>query len=200
MTSDARPRRTENWSASSWETSSTVATRFEWDSNNNPTKVSLPTGAASSAFYKPEECGAATTSGTATDLQLCGVDDAGNKQAYSYDLVGNQTEAKDSTGGATIKKTYAKPGSTDIATNCSSFAGQLCSVTDGNGHVTRYLYDKDRSLKLGHKSGYDPAAIAAVIDAKGGDAWGWMRSQIEDRYPAKNHPNLVVVGVDLDVY
>lgn len=70
-------------------------------------------------------------------------------------------------------------------------------------HTIEILEDgshMDRSLKLGHKSGYDPAAIAAAIDAKGGDAWGWMRSQIEDRYPAKNHPNLVVVGVDLDVY
>lgn len=59
---------------------------------------------------------------------------------------------------------------------------------------------KDRTLKLGQEFCYDPATIVGAIDAKGGDVWAWMRSQIEDRYPAKSHPNLVVVGVDLDVF
>ncbi|MGO4957770.1 RHS repeat-associated core domain-containing protein [Luteococcus sp. Sow4_B9] len=141
---------TSSMVASSFETVSTVATKFEWDSNNNPTKVSLPTGATSSATYASGACGAGTTSGTATDLQQCGSDDAGNDTAYSYDAVGNQLSATDvsssATGGAKVTKTYAKPGSTDSATNCSSFAGQLCSVTDGNGHVTRYLYDVDGNM------------------------------------------------------
>lgn len=133
---------------------------IEFDGNNNPTKVSLPTGAASSASYEGEACGVTTTAGTATDLQQCGIDDAGNTTAYTYDDAGNQTSATDtkSTGGASLKKTYAKAGSSDISTNCSPFAGQLCSVTTGNQNVTRYLYDDNGNLsKI-----TPPAPLAAV--------------------------------------
>ena len=134
--------------ASSWESDATAITKFTYDGENNPTKVSMPTGASSSAVYAAGTCGAVTTAGTATDLQQCGVDDAGNQTAFTYDTAGNQTSIQDakSTDGATISKFYAKPGSTDPNTNCSSFAGQLCSVKDAKGNVTRYLYDSSGNL------------------------------------------------------
>ncbi|WP_420174907.1 RHS repeat-associated core domain-containing protein [Luteococcus sp. OSA5] len=134
--------------ASAWEADATAITKFSYDTNNNPIKVSMPTGASSGASYSAGECGVTTTSGTATDLQQCSTDDAGNTTRYLYDAAGNQLSAQDTTadGGAKVQKTYAKPGSTDIATNCSKFAGQLCSVTNAKGNTTRYLYDDQGNL------------------------------------------------------
>lgn len=134
--------------ASAWEADASAITSFSYDTNNNPSKVSLPTGASSSAVYSAGSCGEATTAGTATDLQQCGTDDAGNTQAYTYDSAGNQLTATDTKakGGASVSKTYAKPGSTDVNTNCSRFAGQLCSVTNGKGNTTRFLYDDNGNL------------------------------------------------------
>lgn len=100
----------------------------------------------SAVYTTGGDCG--STDSVNPDRPKCLTDDAGNKSSMTYDAVGNLTSKTDTTatGGAAVKYTWSKPGSTDSATSCSPIAGQLCSITKGNGNVTRYTYDKDGNL------------------------------------------------------
>jgi len=122
-------------------------TKYTWDTANNPTQVQIPTGAMTSAVYTTGgACG--STDSANPDRPKCLTDDAGNKTSMTYDAVGNLTSKTDTTatGGAALKYTWSVPGSTDNTKNCSPFAGQLCTITKGNGNVTRYTYNANGDL------------------------------------------------------
>lgn len=55
-------------------------------------------------------------------------------------------------------------------------------------------------IKLGGKGGYDAGNVATAITAEGGDAFGWLASQIEDRYPEFEAEQWTVIAVDVDVW
>lgn len=132
-------------------------TTYSYDTLNNRTAVTLPTGAAARAAYT------ATTGSTGTAYQPKTTTDAsGHTKAFTYDGVGNVLSVKDSTAtgaggtGATATSfTYqaATPSATTSPTQCGGVAGQVCTATDGNGNVTTYRYDS-----LGNLTKVTPAA------------------------------------------
>ncbi len=149
--------RSASWTANSMIATTTDAmgaggtggniTKYTWDTANNPTQVQIPTGAVTSAVYTTGGACASTDSAN-PDRPKCITDDAGNKTSMAYDAVGNLTSKTDTTatGGAALKYTWSVPGSTDGTKNCSPFAGQLCTITKGNGNVTRYTYNASGDL------------------------------------------------------
>jgi len=149
--------RSASWTANSMIATTTDAmgaggtggniTKYTWDTANNPTQVQIPTGAVTSAVYTTGGACASTDSAN-PDRPKCLTDDAGNKTSMAYDAVGNLTSKTDTTatGGAALKYTWSVPGSTDGTKNCSPFAGQLCTITKGNGNVTRYTYNANGDL------------------------------------------------------
>ncbi len=157
-TTDGRGKsRSQIWTTNSDVQSSTDAltvgnvTTYQFDSNNNTTKASLPTGAAATASYSVGgSCGVAN-SGTAYEPK-CSTDGSGNKATYQYDTAGNllqQNDTTSSTAKITAKYTYETRNyatSTSGTPVCGGIAGQVCSSTDGNGNVTKNTYDGNGNL------------------------------------------------------
>jgi hypothetical protein len=55
-------------------------------------------------------------------------------------------------------------------------------------------------IKLGGKGGYDAGNVSTAITAEGGDAFGWLATQIEGRYPEFEAEQWTVIAVDVDVW
>ena len=113
-------------------------TTYSYDSLNNATGISYPTGAAASATYAT--AGTCTGTGGGPNLPKCTTDDAGNSKSFNYDSAGNLLNAHDSTSGgtgATIQRYTYNPSTP----SCGGLKGQVCSSTDGNSHTTNYAYD-----------------------------------------------------------
>lgn len=121
-------------------------TSASYDINNNLTQVS-PTATAQgrtpatikTSFAAP---GQPYLASSTTDSQ-------GNCRAFAYDGAGNLVHVYDGqaspcdglTGGTELTNTYQSEGG-----SCGGINKELCSVTDGNGHVTSYAYDSHGNL------------------------------------------------------
>ncbi|MCY7286828.1 MAG: DUF6531 domain-containing protein [Cryobacterium sp.] len=117
------------------------ATLTAYDSLNNATSTTLPTGAAAAAGYATG-VNCAGTGGTAYQPK-CSTDPGGAKKKYDYDTAGNLTAATDTTTGGTgaVTQRYGYHGSGGVS--CGGFPGQICTATDGNNQVTTNTYDID---------------------------------------------------------
>lgn len=116
-------------------------TSYSYDSVNNLTAVATPTGAAATALYAGGT-GCASTDTTHPYLPKCITNTQGGVTSMIYDTNGNLTSMQDTTGGTSGTMTsYARQG--DGSTTCGAKTGQVCSVTDGDGHITSYSYDSD---------------------------------------------------------
>ncbi|PJI85532.1 RHS repeat-associated protein [Luteimicrobium subarcticum] len=114
-------------------------TTTSYDSNNNATKVALPTGAAAQAIYTSGTNCPAGTTGDAYQAK-CTIDPSGNKRSATYDAAGNLTKSTDTTSGGTAESiSYTRENGN--GTVCGGAQGQVCTATDGNGKVTKYAYD-----------------------------------------------------------
>ena len=151
-------------------------TTYGYDSLNNLSTVSLPTGAAASAAYAVG--GNCPNAGTGNPyLPKCSKDDAGNGTSFTYDANGNPTTIKDSTTGGTGVTPFTYTYDNSNHSVCGGFAGQICSVKNGNGNTTTYNYDSHGNLTkitrpapLGvvNITSYDAAGRAtSVTDGKG---------------------------------
>lgn len=157
-TTDGRGKsRSQTWTANSDVQSSTDAltagnvTNYEFDSNNNATKASLPTGAAATASYSVG--GACNVANSGTSYQpKCSTDASGNKATYQYDGTGNLLQQNDTTGStAKIAAKYSYESrnyatATSGTPVCGGIAGQVCSSTNGNSQVTKNTYDNNGNL------------------------------------------------------
>lgn len=139
--------RTQEWTPNSDVASTTDAigtgvTTGTYDSLNNLTSQTLPTGAASQALYaQGPDCAGAQTNHPY--LPKCTIDDAGNSESMTYDTAGNLTQRTNTTsGGAAETFTYT------YGTACGGMAGQVCSATDGNGKTTNYTYVNGNLTKV----------------------------------------------------
>jgi RHS repeat-associated protein len=132
-------------------------TTYSYDSVNNVTAVALPTGAAGTAQYGAAT-GCATTDTTHPYLAKCASDAQGDQTSATYDTVGNVTRTQDTTGAKTggVARVYTYQGT--AGASCGGKTGQRCSVTDGNGHVTRYAYGANGELT----STTPPAPLSAT--------------------------------------
>jgi len=120
-------------------------TTTTYDTLNNQTGITLPTGAATQALYA---AGPGCTGAQAGNpyRAKCTIDPSGNTQSMTYDAAGNLTAKTDTTSGgtaATTSYTYE----TTAGTVCGGKAGQICSTTDGNGKVTTYTYTNGNLTK-----------------------------------------------------
>lgn len=120
-------------------------TKATYDSLNNQTSVSLPTGAASTAGYSSSSSCSTTQTGN-PNLPKCSSDAAGDKQAFTYDTAGNLTSEKDTTSGGTGVTPLAKTYEDSTGSICGGFAGQVCTATNGKSGVTHYTYDSNGNL------------------------------------------------------
>jgi RHS repeat-associated protein len=142
--------RSQSWSANGDILSTTDAlspassTTYSFDSDNNATGAQLPTGAAASAvFTASPTCN--SSGGTAYQVK-CSTDSSGNVSAYSYDSHGNPTSRSNNGTGAAADFTIVYQTTHGLAP-CGGLAGQVCSSTDGNGHVTSYEYSFEGDLR-----------------------------------------------------
>lgn len=119
-------------------------TTYSYDTNNQLTSVSIPTGAATRLAYAAA-AGCATQDGAHPYLPKCATDAQGNTSSVTYDAAGNVMATQDTstnaankspTGG--VKLTYTRQSAT---VDCGATDGQVCTSTNGNGAVTTYQYE-----------------------------------------------------------
>lgn len=126
------------------------ATKFSYDSNNNLTAASIPTGAGAAAQYANSTAPGAACSSTDTThpyLVKCSEDAQGNQTSDTYDTAGNLTRTSDTTTSrpnSGVAKTFTYQG--DAGVNCGGKPGQECSSTTGNDNTTSYAYDANGDL------------------------------------------------------
>ncbi|PJE99503.1 Wall-associated protein [Streptomyces carminius] len=109
-------------------------TTYGWDSRNNPTSVSLPTGATASLT------GYQTIAGTDLPGTLTTPD--GHESDYDYDAKGNTLSvAVIGNEGGTREFTY-----NDATPDCGGFEGQRCTAKDARGKTTEFTYDAKGNL------------------------------------------------------
>lgn len=142
VTDQLNRRREQTWTSNSAIATTTngltsgstgFKTTYSFDGLNNPTRMQLPTGAATQAFYAAgPNCQGAQTGNIY--LPKCTIDASGNRSSMSYDSWGRLTNRTNtSAGGAQESFNYTYTG-------CSS-RGQVCTATDGKGNVTSYTYN-----------------------------------------------------------
>lgn len=114
-------------------------TTYGWDSRNNPTGSTLPTGATASVT------GYQTIAGTDLPGSLTTADD--EKTDYTYDTAGNtKSVAVEGAGGGNQSFDYNPATPT-----CGGFEGQVCKVTTkmtaSKSVATTFAYDAQGNLK-----------------------------------------------------
>ncbi|MFL3865501.1 DUF6531 domain-containing protein [Streptomyces griseobrunneus] len=114
-------------------------TTYGWDSRNNPTGSTLPTGATASVTGYQTIAGADLPGRSATA--------DGEKTDYAYDTVGNtKSVAVQGTGGGNQSFDYNPATPT-----CGGFEGQVCKVTTrmtaSKSVATNFTYDATGNLK-----------------------------------------------------
>ncbi|ROP44393.1 RHS repeat-associated protein [Rathayibacter sp. PhB185] len=120
------------------------STTYAYDSLNNATQISLPTGAAASAQYA---LGAGCSSSSGNQYQpKCATDAAGNSKTMQYDPAGNLLSRTDTTAGGSGAVTQKYTYDNSTGTVCGGKAGQVCTSTDGNNKVTSYAYNSKGEL------------------------------------------------------
>jgi RHS repeat-associated protein len=134
--------RSQTWTPNSDVATSTDAigsnvTTSEYDSLNNLSRVSLPTGAASQAIYAQGVNCPTAQAGNPYQAK-CTIDPAGNTSSMEYDTLGNLTKQTNTTSGTTTTQQYTYENS--AGSLCGGHAGQVCTATDANGNVTAYHY------------------------------------------------------------
>ncbi|TSD62229.1 DUF6531 domain-containing protein [Aeromicrobium piscarium] len=181
-------KRSQEWTPNSQVSSSTDAmggdggegnvTSYSYDDANNPTQVSMPTGAAARASYtSDEECGSATQDHQY--LVKCASDPAGNQSTFEYDGTGNLMSTSDTSDGGTRELSYTRQDTDDI--DCGAKKGQICTATDGNDGVTTYTYDGDGNIT----SIDPPGPLAATTYAY--DSVGRVTSTTDGRGQTTNY-------------
>ncbi|WP_008406600.1 RHS repeat-associated core domain-containing protein [Streptomyces sp. SM8] len=109
-------------------------TTYGWDSRNNPTASTMPTG-ATAALTAYQTIAGADLPGTFTSPD-------GEESKYKYDGAGNTTSvAVSGTGGGTRNFTYNKSSPT-----CGGFEGQACTLEDERKKKTSFTYDAKGNL------------------------------------------------------
>lgn len=120
-------------------------TEFAYDEANNPSQISLPTGAAAQATYTAGgECGS-TTEGHPYQVK-CATDPSGNTSIFDYDDAGNLLSFRsdsDVEGGA-LEIAYTYQGTDGV--DCGGYPGQQCSAINGEGAETSFSYDDDGNM------------------------------------------------------
>lgn len=115
-------------------------TSYGYDSNNNSTSATLPTGAVATAEYTAStNC---PNGGSNTYLPKCTRSADGNSTELTYDSPGNPISSKNTTSGGaaeTVTSSYNPPAGS--AAVCGGKPGQLCTVTDGRAKLTSYSYN-----------------------------------------------------------
>ncbi|MFD3973927.1 RHS repeat-associated core domain-containing protein [Streptomyces cyaneofuscatus] len=114
-------------------------TKYGWDSRNNPTGSTLPTGASATVT------GYQTIAGTDLPGRSTTADD--EKTDYTYDTAGNtKSVAVEGTGGGNQSFDYNPATPT-----CGGFEGQICKVTTkmtaSKSVATTFTYDAKGNLK-----------------------------------------------------
>ncbi|MEU6956168.1 RHS repeat-associated core domain-containing protein [Streptomyces sp. NPDC045714] len=114
-------------------------TKYGWDSRNNPTSSTLPTGATANMG------GYQTIAGADLPGTLTTADD--EKTKYTYDAAGNtKSVAVEGTGGGNQSFDYNPATPT-----CGGFEGQVCTVTTkmtaSKSVSTTFTYDAQGNLK-----------------------------------------------------
>lgn len=144
-------------STSGFASGSTGAqTAITYDSLNNQTNLTLPTGAATQALYAQGPNCQSAQSGHPY-LPKCTIDDAGNSESLTYDTAGNLTKRTNTTAGSAAESFTYTYG------NCGGKPGQVCSATDGNGNATKYTYTNGVVTKV-----TPPAPLGATTYAYDG--------------------------------
>lgn len=109
-----------------------------YDSLDNQTSITMPTGASVQALYGLDpECPGAET-GTAYQVN-CTVDAEGNTSSLTYDDSGNLIQRADTTAGG-VEATHTYSFEDEGGGTCGGFPGQICSATDPRGNETKYSY------------------------------------------------------------
>lgn len=122
-----------------------AVTRRSYDANNNLTSIQAPDLAGGSAGSgRTVKFGYPAATGTFADFKPTSSTDAqGNQTTYGYSTAGNlSTLTTPGAAGGTLSNKYQ--GKTGVS--CGVKPGQLCSSTDGLGHVTSYTYDTAGNL------------------------------------------------------
>lgn len=115
-------------------------TDYSYDGLNNPTAITIPTGAAVTAQYASGS-GCSTSDTIHPYLVKC-VDDAQHNQTtFTYDGPGNTLSQKNAGTGAALTYTYNPSTPT-----CGGKPGQMCTSEDGNGNTTSYHHDTAGNL------------------------------------------------------
>ncbi|MFH9697427.1 RHS repeat-associated core domain-containing protein [Streptomyces globisporus] len=114
-------------------------TKYGWDSRNNPTGSTLPTGASATVE------GYQTIAGVDRPARSTTAD--GEKTEYAYDTAGNtKSVAVQGTGGGNQSFDYNPATPT-----CGGFEGQVCKVTtkmtESKSVSTTFTYDTQGNLK-----------------------------------------------------
>jgi RHS repeat-associated protein len=136
---------TANDDPSAFTDATNAAVTLAYDNQSNLTKIQAPNmagGAAGSG--RSTLLGYPTPTGSLGDFQPTSATDAqGNKTSYGYNAGGHvSTVATPAAAGGTLTSKYQG----DTGVSCGAKAGELCSTTDGNGHVTSYAYDTAGNL------------------------------------------------------
>jgi len=121
-------------------------TTYSYDTGNNPTQVMAP---PTSPGQSAASLNASFAAPNQRYLPSSVTDAQGHCRAFTYDAAGNVTHVYDGqtnpcdglSGGTPLTNAYQGGG-----TNCGGKTGELCSTTDGNGHMTSYSYDANGNL------------------------------------------------------
>lgn len=115
-------------------------TETTYDTLNNQTSITMPTGAAVQARYTAGPDCPAAQSGNPY-LVKCTISAQGNTASMTYDAAGNLTEQRDTTpNGVAATHRYTYEGQNGSV--CGGHPGQICTATDPRGKVTTYSYTK----------------------------------------------------------
>jgi RHS repeat-associated protein len=136
---------TANDDPTTFTDATSAVTTLAYDNQNNLTKVQAPNvagGAAGSG--RSTLLGYPTPTGSLTDFQpTSSTDPQGNQSTYGYNAAGHLSTVNTPAGaGGTLTDKYQG----DTGVSCGAKKGELCSSTDGNGHVTSYGYDAAGNL------------------------------------------------------
>lgn len=119
---------------------------FGYDADFRPTGSTSPTGGVGALGYG--EAAGPVGNRVAHWQPSSSTSSDGNKNAFTYDGVGNLLKTQDTTagptGGVSTQASYNPP--VPAAPGCGGLAGQVCAVTDGRGIGTSYSYDAAGNL------------------------------------------------------
>lgn len=135
----------ENHNATAQTGADANTTNFKFDSFNNVTSQTLPTGAASQAFYAAGVDCPNAQAGLPYSVK-CRKTADGVRNEYSYDSVGNMTKRTTSKGSENSSKTFEYENAQHSL--CGTITGLLCTSIDENGNRTSYSYSRGQVTRV----------------------------------------------------